>query len=218
MFSIEDNTINHYHAPTWRMDVNIDAFYDDADLGYQYSYAKFFITDEFNVTEQSDMIKFTARNDTEKASISFANVLAADNFNLVFAFFNEAKILGIEKLNVYLTDAENPNEQLKVSFVSNASGLYPLYLNDNLYPYQNSKLYPTSENVFKLGITYKNNLQTLTIDDCYTRDLSLLGYGDEFNGLSSNLLKLTIEFEGVSENFEFGIYNIYVVYIIYATS
>jgi hypothetical protein len=51
-------------------------------------------------------------------------------------------------------------------------------------------------------------MQTLTIDDCYTRDLSLLGYGDEFNGLSSNLLKLKIEFEGVAENFEFGIYNI----------
>lgn len=186
----------------------INAFYDDADFGYQYSYGKFFVTDEFDVTEQSDMIKFTARNDTEKASISFANVLAADNFNLVFAFFNEAKISGVEKLNVYLTDAENPNEQLKVSFVSNASGSYPLYLNDNLYPYQNSKLYPTTENVFKLGLTYKNNMQTLTIDDCYTRDLSLLGYGDEFNGLSSNLLKLTIEFEGVSENFEFGIYNI----------
>ena len=154
------------------------------------------------------MLKFVARNTTEKASISFANVLAADNFNLVFAFFNQAKISGVEKMNVYLTDAENPNEKLKVSFVANDSGSYPLYLNDNLYPYQNAKLYATTENVFKLGLTYKNNLNTLTIDDCYTRDLSLLGYGDEFNGLSSNLIELTIEFEGVSENFEFGIYNI----------
>lgn len=186
----------------------IDAFYDDPDYGYQYSYAKFFTSDAFDITEQEDMLKFTAKNAVDKASVSFANVLAGDNFNLIFAFFNQASIKGVEKISVYLIDSENPEEQLKVSFLANSTGSYPLYLNDNIYPYQNCKLYPTTENVYKLGITYKNNLNTLTIDDCFTRDLSLLGYGDEFNGLSSNLLKLKIEFEGVSENFEFGVYSL----------
>ncbi len=186
----------------------IDAFYEDVSLGYQYSQEKYFFTQGLTTQTEEDMIRFSAVEALEKASLTFANTLLADDFNIIFAFFDQATISGIDKINLYLTDSIDKTQQLKVSFVANDTGTYPLYINDNVYTYQNAKLYQTTEGVYKLGVSYNNNLNTLDVDNCFIRDLNLLGYGDEFTGFSSRLVNLKVELEGVSDSFEFGIYNI----------
>ena len=186
----------------------IDAFYEDVDFGYQYSQEKYFFTEGLAVESQDDMITFSAISATENANLTFANTLLADDFNIIFAFFDQATISGIDKINLYLTDSIDKTQQLKISFVGNNTGTYPLYINDNVYPYQNAKLYPTTQGVYKLGVSYNNNLNTLEVDDCFIRDLNLLGYDDVFSGFSSRLINIKVELEGVSEGFKFGVYNI----------
>ncbi len=173
----------------------------------EFSYEKFFIlSDGLTSAATDDGIKIAATENKDKVTVDFVNPLYVDNFNLILTFA-DSTFSGFETISFYLTDRDDRDNVLKVSFKASdvRDGKYILYLNDNRYPYQQAALGRLSDGEYKLDISYSETFSLLTVDNGFERSLKLLGYGDAFNGFASATVDLRIELENVAENAGFNV-------------
>lgn len=144
----------------------------------------------FTAQASSNNISFTA---TTAGKLDFVNSLLATDFS--FSFAADKTKNNYSTVNLYLTDANDSNIQLKLSFnkIQGVEGKTLLRINDDISAQVNIGFLSGSSIV----TGYKNDSKTLTISD-FSAVIGKDMNGADFAGFPSNLVNMTIEVESVT--------------------
>ena len=160
--------------------------------GKDFDKSKYFYSDNGDVVNSQTNDLGAVLTLKPNAKVDFIRPIAANNIDLSYFVSDNSPM---NKLNLYLTDVNNPDQMLKISIIDNV-GDPILQIND-------------SKNVVLTNVYYRNAKNTLTINNgvlvigAVTTLITNFYNGDEFTGFESLLANLVIEIgsdSGVAEN------------------
>jgi len=140
----------------------------------------------------ADGIEFSSSGNG--SSMEFINSLLTSNLKLEFSF-NTAK--PSDTVNFYLTDSEDSNITIKISYVRQTDGTAAVYINGNRQS-ETSVSEATFLNGNRFTLKYEKELRMFTVD--LTKSMRLVPTktlaGDPFTGFGSGKVYMAVEFEG----------------------
>ena len=150
--------------------------------------------DQVNTTITPEKTSLELESDTSGRA-TFVNNLAINGFETNFSI--KAGMSNFSKLNFYLVDSLNPEQTLKITWISTADGLTKTYVNDDtMFLYEGIGMFDGGLQSLKFDVQ-ENRIQTNP--NQYIPVKSYLN-GEEFKGFTSDSVYLTIEFDNPSNN------------------
>lgn len=177
--------------------------YGETDGGFMPQ--NYFIHDGFTAVVNNSDIQYTISGSSSyvedgSASLSFINAIQAKDLLLQFTVGAEES--GYEQLTIWLTDSENSDIALKLTFI-NTGGSSNFLLNDTDLYTGLSSVFGSTSSGFSVSYTESSNLLN------YTSSLGVYPqydyYGNAFNGFPSGKVYLTFELEGIDGSSVAGI-------------
>ncbi len=177
---------------------------------YDYRLENLFITSDAEVKATFDDIKLQTSKD---ATIDFVNKISASELDIRFNLSSAGRSFG--KFNIILTDAENPDIQVRLTIEnlfnssSAAAGNSKIYVNGDTSSANTimsaASFTGLNNRYFDIGYSniskaIKHDNKSITVTTCVN--------GDAFEGFTSGAVYVTFEMEDVSGNAEAGIFYI----------
>ena len=153
-----------------------------------------------NATVTADRTMLTMSTNSN-AYVKFANSVSQNYLGMDYSFKSNA--LNFEKLNVYFTDAKNPDIQLKVSYVKNGNAL-TVILNDK----DTVSVLGQSSYSQRIKLSYNATERSIAAVDNVSLYVYNTASGAAFNGFTSGLVSISFEFIGVTGSSAMNIYQI----------
>ena len=174
----------------------------DVGFGGEVDLARYFHGDVTSQTTES-YIKYTVKNfENGISSFDFINSVQAESLSLSLGF--DKVIDQFETFNVYLTDAYDISNQIKLSFI-NYQGKTALLINGTNRTVL-SKNYFDSEVLYNLR--YNNSNKTINVDGDAVVYVENNLAGQTFAGFTGYDVYITFEFTGAKENASVNIYEL----------
>lgn len=166
--------------------------------------AAYFVGQNLVKNASSNHITISNENINENVSFDFANLLNGNQFSLRFRI--DPLNSDFNRIEFYLTDYENHNEQIKISFVrlSNTNNM-TVEVNDQLYPYN---IITTFTNGGEIHINYNNFDKTLSINNSEYRPVLDYLNKTKFEGFSSSSVYLTGNLKEITNKAAIQVINI----------
>lgn len=156
----------------------------------------YFIGDNLVKTAASNRV--TLKNDIENmdASFEFANLLNGNQFTMKFRI--DPLNSNLQTINLYLTDYEEAQQSIKISFirVPNSNHI-TVEINNQLYTYN---LLTTFINGGEISLSYNNLNQTLSINNSDHKPIIDYINQSKFEGFTSSRIYLSGEIKDVIGN------------------
>ena len=162
----------------------VDVNYD-TDL----SIKDYFIGDAFEKTAGSDRITLTT-TETGTQSFVFANPVQVFDFKTVFHV--PASANKYKRINVYLTDSEDANVTVKVSYIRNKAGNTTFTINDGDTEYISNADFVESNNE-NFRLMYVNKTRAISPTTAFSVEIKKDFNGNDFKGFASNKVYMTVE-------------------------
>ena len=159
--------------------------------------AKYFVGDSV-VTVDKNNATITTDKDT---TVRFVNYVADGYLSLEYSF--DTMLFNFGKLNVWFTDAKDSNIQIKVSYVKNGNGVQ-IVVNDK----DVVSNIPVDDLSSRLRLSYDQESRAISPIENKSLYIYNTANGDSFTGFTSGLVYLSFEFENVTDESAFKVWQI----------
>lgn len=161
----------------------------DVNYDSELSIKDYFIGDAFTKEAGNDRITLTT-TETGTQSFTFANLVQVFDFKTVFHV--PASANKYKRINVYLTDSENENVTVKVSYIRNKAGNTTFIVNDGTVEYTSNADFVESNNE-NFRLMYVNKTRGISPSTAFSVEIRKDFNGNDFKGFESNKVYMTVE-------------------------
>ena len=161
----------------------------DVNYDSNLSIKEYFVGDAFTKEASGDRITLTTMQSGTQSFV-FANPVQVFDFNTVFHV--PASANKYRRINVYLTDSENENVTVKVSYIRNKAGNTTFIINDGGVEYTSNADFVESNNE-NFRLMYLNETRGISPSTAFSVEIKKDFNGNDFKGFASNKVYMTVE-------------------------
>lgn len=152
----------------------------------------YFTAQGADIVVQEESVDMVLTQDT--ASVTFDKPLTSDGFSLSFAGVDGNTLT---KADIILTDVNDKNNSIKLSYIRMNDSYTAVALNDSKRSYiTNGSMYKQNETDFYMTYNAKSNV--ITDSSTYTIPVTTTQAGKAFEGFSEQMITVTIELSGTT--------------------